>query len=596
MKRLKRTFLAAVVCAAGHGWATPAEDFARGEKVELVASSAKLHITAGGIYDSRQDVSSMATVCIDKTGGSYDVRIPFESFGLPVDVAFTGTPIDATHLRLTTNQDINRCVSLNGADRFVRRVTGTLTVALSGLETPTAGTCAGDFAANGQVTGGPEGDVDNQLRFTVESGCGGITIGGEVVVHDITIDALVGKHAPAPAIAVDRFEFDPAFICPSPTRDRRVPGQLQLRERLSFASASFNLSSNNASVVPSPSTATVAPYGTRASFATTVPAGFVGTVDFTATHPMTGATRTTQLVVSNGLQVYGNKCRAPKFLLAKNNLLGVCLACDYRGRLRFGRPASNVAHGANGVAFMSASSQFGSAGWSTLDGKLVGRITDVNGTLLKEFADTRFSEMNDLGEAVGTFVDPWKQTHAPVLQSNGQLKWLQSPTGFGEAELINNDGTIGGWVLDQQNVMRAAIWVNGTLRSLHPQSAQASRVVSLSEDGLAVVQAWDSKGNAFALTHDVKSKKTTPVQTPAGYEGVELVGGNNEGGLRAGHFVSKGGVRTPFIDFGAGIQLVNQLQTNGYVIERLISLSDSGELLAQATFNGTSSVLVFDVQ
>lgn len=139
MKHLKRTLLAAAVCAAGHGYATPAEDFARGQKVELVASSAKLHITAGGVYDERRNVSSTATVCIDKAAGSYDVQIPFETFGLPLNVAFTGTAVDATHVRLTTNQDINRCVVVDGANRFVRRVTGTLTVALAGLETTDPG-------------------------------------------------------------------------------------------------------------------------------------------------------------------------------------------------------------------------------------------------------------------------------------------------------------------------------------------------------------------------------------------------------------------------------------------------------------------------
>lgn len=415
-----------------------------------------------------------------------------------------------------------------------------------------------------------------------------------MVVHDLTIDAVVGKHAPTPAIVVDRFELDRSYICPSPGRDLRVAGALQLRERLSYAATSFNLSSNNASVVPYPSLVTVAPYTRRQTFGTVVPAGFVGNVALTATHPMTGASSITHLVVSNGMQVYGGKCRLPKFVVPKKNLLGVCLACDFRGRMRFGRPAANVAQGAKGIAYMSAASQFGSAGWSTLDGNLVGRITDVNGSLLKTFADTRFSDMNDLGVAVGSFVDPTKQTHAPVMQVNGQVQWLSSPTGYGEAEVINNDGTVGGWVLSAQNEMQAALWVNGSLRSLHPQNASTSRVVSLSEDGLAVVQAWDSKGNPFALTHLIAKKKTTPVQTPAGYDGIELVGGTVEG-LRAGHLINKG-VRTPFIEFGAGVQFVNQLQTNGYTFEKLISLSDDGALLAQVNSNGTSSVLVFEVQ
>lgn len=587
----KRFTLAAALCAAGQASAmSGADDFARGEKVELIASSAALRITAPFV-DQRRAVGSASPICIDKAADSFDVDIPFDSFGLPVSVRFTGTRVDATHVRLTADQRIDQCVSIEGSNRFVKRVTGSVTLNLSSFEFPTAGTCVSDFAANAQVDASA---ADNRLHFTVDSGCGGVTVNADVVVSDLVIDALVGKHAPPLPIIVDRFQLERSYICPSPTEPTRVPGWLTLRHLAPFSGVNFGLSSDTPGVNPSPATLRVEPRRSRGTFSTTVPAGFVGTVNFTARDFISGATANTSLTVSNGLPALGGRCRIPKLLLlAKNNLLGVCLACGFRGPIRQGRPAGTIARNQWGSAFQSAASLAGAAGWSTLSGKLEGQLFDAKGAL-QTLADVRFTDMNDVGAAAGTYVDPVKQTHAPVLWVAGALKSLPSPSGYGEAEFISNQGHVGGWVLDGKNTMQAALWRNGALRTLHPQSAVSSRVVSVSNDGLAVVQAFDAKGRPFALTHDIAKNLTTLVATPAGFDGVELVGATREG-LRAGHLV-KNGVRTPFIDFGVGVQPLSQLQSQGWTVTELLALSDDGDLLATATLNGKSSTQLFNVK
>ena len=589
-----RTIERALVCAgltlAALGHATPAEDFVRGAKVELINSSADLHINAGILYDERSAVmQSPAAVCIDKLAASSQVDIPFSGFGIPVTVRFTATPIDATHLRLTANQDINQCVTLRGADRRIKHVTAVLTATLDPFRVPTAGTCAPDFGQNLTIRGGAEGDADNYLHFDVDSGCSGLTVGAGVDVYNVTIDALAGALPPAMPLTVASFTADRTLVCPSPSRPLTVRGALQLRYPAPYAGATFAISTSDSTLVPSSPTLTIPPVEQRGSTSVVVPAGYVGSFHFDATSAGV-TTSSNDVLVVNGLPVFGGKCRMPSLAKERRDLLGVCLACDFRGRIRQRTAAARVAQSAKGSAYLSAASLAGTAGASTLDGPLTG-LLNVFGKSMS-VAGVSFTDLSDHGVAIGTAIDPQTQTHSPVLW-NGALKYLPSPSGWGEAHVVNESGAVGGWVLDLKNVQQAALWDSGTLSSLHPQGMLQSEVVALGDDGLATVQAWDTKGFPRGFLFDSWKKSMTAYPVPQGYDGVELVGATREG-LVAGHLLRKG-VRSAFIDFGAGVQLLDGL-AKGFTIVRLISLDADGLLLAEVSEASGKTITFVEIQ
>ncbi len=589
----KRSLLAAALCAAGTSTATPAEDFARGSSVEMFAATAGVHTTGPFGFDRRDPAMSSGAVCFTKAPGSFNLDFDMTELGLPITVQLIGTPVGENQVRFTVDQTLNQCVTIQGADRRVKRVTGTITANLSNFVEPMPGTCAADFAQNLQVMGGPEGDTENQLHITVDSGCGDVTIGGDVVVHDITIDAVSGLAEPEFPVEVASMTLDRTVICPAPARDVRVRGELRLRNPAPRLGAIFTMNSNVTGVPITPDPLGFARGEFARRFTSTVPAGFLGTYTVTANGPGSVAA-SSNIVVADGFAVFGGACRFPKALLWRETF-GDCLACNFKGRLRLRRPASTLARSSKGIAYRSAASAAGAAGYSTLEGKLEGILTDAHGTIVKRIADVQLFDMNDPGLAIGTFIDPQKQSHAPVhFKLGGQLAWLPSPSGYGEARVVNDAGAIGGWVLDTRNVQQAALWENGQLLSLHPQGALQSEVVSLSDDGLATVVATLPSGQVVSSTFDTVKRKLQSFKVPAGYDGVELVGATNEG-LYAGHLMNKG-ARVPFIDFGVGVQLLNQLSTNGTTVDQLISLEADGALLVNATFKGDAKILLLEVK
>jgi hypothetical protein len=146
-------------------------------------------------------------------------------------------------------------------------------------------------------------------------------------------------------------------------------------------------------------------------------------------------------------------------------------------------------------------------------------------------------------------------------------------------------------VLDAKGVRQAAFWSSkGTLTVLHPNEAQSSEVVSISEDGMAAGVATLSTGKRISFVYDAQKQAYSELKIPEGYDGVELVGATREG-LRAGHFLSKGH-REAFVDYGAGPQLVSSLLKKGLTVDHLISMSDDGDLLVLGTSNGVTRYLL----
>lgn len=182
---------------------------------------------------------------------------------------------------------------------------------------------------------------------------------------------------------------------------------------------------------------------------------------------------------------------------------------------------------------------------------------------------------------------------SPASWRAGQLTLLPSPSGLGEARVVNNEGAVGGFVLDNNN-QRAALWRWGKLQVLHPQGALQSEVVSLSEDGLAVVSAISANGQTQGFTFDLQRQSLKAWPTPAGYDGVEVIGATRAG-LVAGNLITKG-VREPFIDFGAGVQVLSKLSNQGFVVDRMISLDAAGALLASITIKGVTKIQLLEVQ
>ncbi len=565
-------------CLAAASRATPVEDFIRGTNVELNGAMAELH---GAFINS--SVMSTTPVCSTKAMNSANVSIVIAG----VTVPFTGTVLDATHMRFTVDQTMSQCVNFNGDQVLIEKITGQITAQLNESLDPIVGTCANDFAQNIQVVPAP-GD---SLAIDAKLGCSGSILGDTVHVTNITLDGLSGLHEPVGPLSVRQIHFERTFVCPAPARELFLPGTLRLRDFAASPGASFSLTTSDPmNVGAAPSPLFIPTRGIEAPIAAIIPAHYTGTFTITATSGAASGT-SAEITVTN--PYIGTVCRIPKTLIWRPTF-GECIACDWRGRLRRGWAAGELSRSGMNTYYSSAPSMFGTAGYSTLDGPLVGYIRYFDGTPIAYQLNTQFFDVSDFGTAAGTAISTINAAHSPVKYEWGSVTPLATPIGLGEARFVNNDGVIGGWVIDGSNANLASLWTSAGLQIIHPTGAAHSRVVALTDDGLASVQGIDSNGNGIAAVYDLDTATLTPYPTPMGWEGVELIGASRDGTI-VGNLISKG-AKYPFVDGGGGVQLLSSINPTAIVIQRVISLGTDGAILVAANDNGTPRTLLFDIR
>lgn len=568
-----------ICCLATASWATPVEDFIRGANVEINGAMAELH---GTFINS--SVTSTTPVCSTKAANSADISMVIAG----VTVPFTGTAIDATHMRFAVDQTMSQCVNFNGTQVLIEKITGQITAQLNQSLDPIVGTCANDFAQNIQVVPAPS----DSLAIDVKLGCSGSVLGDTVHVTNITLDGLSGLHEPVAPLSVRQIHFERTFICPAPAHDLILPGTLRLRDFAASPGASFTLTTSDPlnGVVAAPSPLFIPTRGIEAPIAAIIRAHYTGTFTVTAT---SGAASGTSADITVTNPYIGTFCRIPKTLIWRPTF-GECTSCDWRGTLRRGWAAGVLARYGPNIYYSSAPSMFGTAGYSTLEGPMLGYIRSFDGTPVAYQLNTQFFDISDFGTAAGTAIDPSTSVHSPVKYEWGSVTPLATPIGQGEARFVNNDGVIGGWVIDGSNAQLASLWTSSGLQIVHPIGAAQSRVVALTDDGLASVQGIDSNGNGVAAVYDLYTSTLTPYATPIGWDGVEIIGTSRDGTI-VGNLLYKG-AKSPFVDGGGGVQLLSSINPTAIVIQRVISLGADGAILVAANDNGTPRTLLFDIR
>jgi hypothetical protein len=576
MKRWTTTLLVmGLLASSAH--ATTIDDFRRSTSVTLTSASAQLHIT-GPLTDEEKTSSSGGTLCMTKPAGSLDVDVNLSALGLPLTLHFSGTAPQPNHVRLAVDQLVNQCLSLPGGSAEVERVRGVLTLRLYGLADPFPAQCGGgEHSQTFAVNGGGEGDPDNYLIIDADPLCSGI-FSGKAVVHDIRLRGESGAPPPDLPVLISSFTSEQTFICPPPNKDVVIPGELRLQNPAPSGGAVFSLHSSDPQVLTWPPAVTIARGYSGATFTTRIPKGLTGDFVITAQGPQ-GALG--QHVIS---VTYDPLCRVVHHLPRP---VSTCLPCLYGAKMRAGKPAGIIGVSSGGdVLYSSAPVELGAAGYGTSNGRSMGYARVGLSTV--EFPDTRLLDMNALGVAVGADVRAVTPTPVRALAA-GQLEELDSLSGVGEARFVDDDGNAVGWVADALGARHAALWVDRALTLFElPRTAVSSEAVSLADDGTVVVTYRTAAGGTGSLLFNLADRgprSFREVDVPAGWTGVELVGANTSG--VAGHLIGFHGEREPFLDFGAGVQLVRNLLDPGVDVTELKGLGPANELIARGVLDGT---------